>query len=192
MNFYNNTRNILMAGALGLGLFSTGTALAAQYKIDRAHSTIEFAVSHFGFGTVKGRFNEFSGEFGFGDDAGDVTKIEIDVESLDSNWAARDKHLRSDAFFNVAEFPKATFTSTGMVYDGDKITMTGDLTIRDVTKSVDVVIAKIGEGKDQRGNEVAGFRGEFSINRSDYNVSMNLGPAVEKVTVIMYIEGAKM
>lgn len=192
MNLHKITRNILVAGALGLGVFSTGTALAAQYKIDRAHSTIEFSVSHFGYGTVKGRFNEFSGEFGFGGDAGDVTKIEIDVESLDSNWAARDKHLRSDAFFNVADFPKATFVSTGMTSDGDNITLTGDLTIRDVTKSIDIAITKIGEGKDRRGNDVAGFKGEFTINRSDYNVSMNLGPDVEQVTVTMYIDGAKI
>ncbi|MBL1422117.1 MAG: YceI family protein [Alphaproteobacteria bacterium] len=191
MNFYKTTRNIILAGVLGLSIFGTGTALAAQYKIDRAHSTIEFAVSHFGYGIVKGRFNEFSGEFGFGGDA-DVTTIEIDMESIDSNWAARDKHLRSDDFFNVADFPKATFISTGMTTAGDNITLTGDLTIRDVTKSIDVAVTKIGEGKDRRGNEVAGFKGEFTINRSDYNVSMNLGPAVEEVTITMYFDGAKM
>ena len=188
----NITRKILMAGVLGLGLLSVGTATAAQYKIDRAHSTIEFAVSHFGYGIVKGRFNEFSGEFGFGGDDGDVTKIEIDMESLDSNWAARDKHLRSDDFFNVADFPKAIFVSTGMVSNGDDITLTGDLTIHDVTKSIEVAVTKIGQGEDRGGNEVMGFKGEFKINRSDYNVSMNLGPLVEEVTIIMYIDGAKM
>lgn len=175
-----------------LSLMSAGGAYATQYEIDIAHSTIEWEVSHFGYGIMKGRFNEFSGEFGFGGDDGDFTKIEIDVESIDSNWAARDKHLRSDAFFNVSEFPKATFMSTGVVYDGDKITLKGELTIRDVTKPVVVDISKVGEGKDRAGNDVAGFRGEFTINRSDYNVSMNLGPDVEKVKIIMYIDGAKM
>lgn len=192
MNFYKTIRNILMAGALGFGVLSTGTALAAQYKIDRAHSTIEFEVSHFGYGTMKGRFNEFSGEFGFGGGADDVTKIEIDMESVDSNWAARDKHLRSDAFFNVAGFPKATFISTGMTMDGDNITLTGDLTIRDVTKSIEVAVSKIGESKNRGGTDVAGFKGEFSINRSDYNVSMNLGPDVETVKIILYLDGVKM
>lgn len=187
MNMMKTTRTILMAGVLALGVFSVGTATAAQYKIDRSHSTIEFAVSHFGYGVVKGRFNEFSGEFG-----DDSTKIEIDMESVDSNWAARDKHLRSGDFFNVADFPKATFVSTGMVMDGENIILTGDLTIRDVTKSIEIAVTKIGEGKDRGGNVVAGFKGEFTINRSDYNVSMNLGPLVEQVTITMYLDGAQM
>lgn len=191
MNLYKSTRNIIIGGIMGFGLLGATTSLAAQYKIDRSHSAIEFSVSNFGAGIQKGQFNEFSGEFGFGGDDGDVTKIEIDMESIDSNWAARDKHLRSDDFFNSASFPKATFVSTGVVYDGDKITMTGDLTIRDVTKSVDVDVVKLGAGKDRRGNEVAGFKGEFSINRSEYNVSMNLGPHLEKVTIILYINGVK-
>lgn len=187
----NIFKNIIVGGIMSVGVLASTTSYAAQYEIDRAHATIEWAVSHFGFGTLKGRFNEFSGEFGFGGDEGDFTKIEIDMSSIDSNWAARDKHLRSDAFFNVEEFPVATFMSSGVVYDGDKITLTGDLTIRDVTKSIDVNITPIGVGEDRGGNEVRGFKGEFSINRSDYSVSMNLGPEVEKVDITLYFDGTK-
>lgn len=182
----------LVAAAL-LSLSATA-AQAAQYELDPAHSFVEFRISHLGFSTMAGRFNDLSGTFTYDPEAGpSAQKIEVVIptESIDTNHAERDKHLRSDDFLNVDEFPEARFQSTGFTGDETGGVMTGDLTLHGVTKPIEIKVEKIGEGKDPWGGYRAGFTGTTTIERGDFGMSYDLGPAAETVELILMIEGVR-
>ena len=163
---------LLVAGALG---FMTSPANAAMetYNIDKDHTNIGFRIKHF-FSKVPGRFNQFQGTIELDRDdlgQGKVT-ISIDTASIDTNEAARDKHLRSDDFFAVEKFPKMTYTSTKVIkVSDDKLKIDGVLTIRGISKPVSLDVDVLGFGKGY------GFRGAFeartTINRKDFDVAWN-------------------
>ncbi len=137
---------LIAAAALTLSWSSLATA--ATYKIDPDYASIHWRVQHVGFSTMVGRFNRFSGTFNYDADAPNsdpAVSIEIDMNSLDSNHALRDKHLRAD-FFETAKFPTASFKSTGYSGTGDKGVLTGTFTIHGVSKEVAVQVRKVGEG----------------------------------------------
>ena len=109
-----------------------------QWDFDLSHSSVNFHVRHLMVSKVHGRFSLWSGKLEL--DEQDLTKsrlqVEIDATSVDTKEAKRDEHLRSADFFDTATFPKLTFKSTKIEKDGDDYKVTGDLTIKDVTKSV--------------------------------------------------------
>lgn len=177
-------------------LLSSQIANAADYLIDTKgmHAAVQFRIQHLGYSWLHGRFNDFSGEFSYDEDNPGAARatVVINASSLDTNHAERDKHLRSDDFLDVAKYPEIRFVSTkyqpssagkGMLY--------GNLTLHGVTKPVAINLTKIGEGQDPWGGYRAGFEGTTEINRSDYGVSKNLGPASEKVEITLSIEGVK-
>lgn len=171
-------------------------AFAETYVIDTkgAHASINFEVKHLGYSWLTGRFNEFSGEFTYDPKnvAASTINVTINTNSVDSNHAERDKHLRSDDFLDVEKFPTATFVSKQIVVDEDEeFDIIGDLTLNGVTKSITIEVEKIGEGKDPWGGYRAGFEGETEFAMKDFNIKMDLGPASQNVKLKLHVEGVK-
>lgn len=181
--------------AVVLVLFNT-IAQAADYKIDTKdmHAFVHFRIQHLGYSWLYGSFNDFSGDFSF--DSNDLSSakasIVINTASLDTNHAERDKHLRSDDFFDVKKFPQIKFVSTGFNPSvNNEGILHGNLTIHGVTRSVSLQVQQIGEGMDPWGGYRAGFFATTTLNRSDFGVDKNLGPASEKVEITLSIEGIR-
>lgn len=187
---------LIPSALIGAALLSSNLAYAADYTIDTKgmHAFVQFKIQHLGYSWLHGRFNTFSGSFSYDADnpAASKASVVIDTTSVDSNHAERDKHLRSDDFFDVARFPDARFESTRYQANGAMGGMLyGNLTLHGVTKPVAVKVTKIGEGKDPWGGHRAGFEGHATINRSDFGIDKNLGPASEQVEIMLSIEGIR-
>jgi polyisoprenoid-binding protein YceI len=183
-------KTIALSTALSLPLM----AQADSYTVDPSHSFIQFETNHLGISTLSGRFNNFDGTMNYdpadGAAAQSIT-INIDTTSVDTNWADRDKHLRSADFFNVDKFTTATFESTGFEGDADGGVLKGNLTFLGMSKDIEFPIQKVGEGKDPWGGYRVGFEGTYEMTRKDFGMDFNLGPAAEFVTVTLQIEAIK-
>jgi len=187
---------VLKTIAIGISLSLTLPVLvqAASYTIDPSHSFVKFETSHLGISKLSGRFNKIVGKLMFDPAAGDGSQsveVSIDTNSLDTNWADRDKHLRSGDFFNVEKFTNATFKSTKFSGDASGGTLTGTLTFLGVSKNIKFPITKSGEGKDPWGGYRVGFEGTYKMTRKDFGMDFNLGPAAELVDVTLQIEAIK-
>ncbi len=176
-------------------LMSSAAALAADYKIDKEgqHAFVNFRIQHLGYSWLYGTFKDFDGSFTFDekDPAADKVNVTINTNSLDTNHAERDKHLRSADFLNAGKFPQATFVSTSVKKDGDELDITGNLTLNGVTKPVTLEAKMLGEGKDPWGGYRAGFEAEGEIVLKDFNIKKDLGPASQKVQLIISVEGVR-
>jgi polyisoprenoid-binding protein YceI len=155
-----------------------GSAALSQtvWTVDNAHSKMKFTVTHLVIAEVDGLFRIYSGTVtAVKPDFSEATvEFTVDINSISTDNDMRDKHLKSDDFFNAEKYPQATFKSTSWKKVDDKrFTLTGDLTIRDVTKPVTFDVAYMGSTKDGRGNEKAGFKATAVINRFDYNLKWN-------------------
>ena len=182
--------------AIGISLSLTVPLLvqAKSYTIDPSHSFVKFETSHLGVSKLSGRFNNIAGKLRYDPAVGEESQsveVSIDTSSLDTNWADRDKHLRSGDFFNVAKFSNATFKSTKFSGDASGGTLTGTLTFLGVSKIIEFPITKIGEGKDPWGGYRVGFEGIYKMTRKDFGMDFNLGPAAELVNVTLQIEAIK-
>jgi polyisoprenoid-binding protein YceI len=172
-------------------------ALADNYTIDTkgAHASINFSIQHLGYSVLTGRFDTFAGEFSYDPAKPEASAINvtIDTNSVNSNHAERDKHLRSKDFLNVEKFPQAKFVSKKVVVGADKTSfdLVGDFTLNGVTKSITIATKKIGEGKDPWGGYRAGFQGTTELKLKDFNVQMDLGPASQVVKLELNVEGLK-
>ena len=149
---------------------------AKNWNIDAAHTGIGFSVRHMVVSKVRGRFGRYSGSVKLDDE--DLTRSEVSVEieaaSLDTGVADRDTHLRSADFFDVERFPKLTFRSSRIEpRGGNRFKVTGDLTIRDVTREVELDVEYGGQAKDPWGNQRAGFLASTSIDRKDFGLRWN-------------------
>ena len=176
---------------------SISTAQAADYKVDveGAHAFVQFKIKHLGYSWLLGRFNTFDGDFSYDDKSPNSAKIsiEIDTKSIDSNHAERDKHLKGKDFLNVSSFPKATFTSNSIKFsDDENAIVTGEFTLKGVTKTITFPVVKIGEGQDPWGDHRAGFSGTTNLKLADYGISYNLGPASTYVEMALHIEGVRI
>ena len=171
-------------------------ASAADYVFDikGQHASINFRIKHLGFSWLVGRFDKFDGTFSYDDKAPDKSsvKVEIDTASVNSNHAERDKHLRGADFLDVAQFPKATFVSKSVKPAGDgKATITGDLTLRGVTKEVVIDATAIGGGADPWGGMRQGFEGTTKFALADFDIPKDLGPASKEVELQLHVEGVR-
>jgi polyisoprenoid-binding protein YceI len=150
-------------------------ALKGTWTLDPAHTGLEFAVRYTLFATVRGHFRVFDGAITAPDDLdqGSV-HLEIDAASIDTGNADRDNHLRSPDFLEVEKFPKMTFDSTRIERkDGDDFTLWGNLTIRDVTREVELAATFNGVATDPFGRTRAGFEATGTIDRKDWNLTWN-------------------
>lgn len=149
---------------------------ATTWRIDPAHTHVEFAVKHMMIATVKGRFAEVSGTVKLsGDDQRPLSaEIEIEAASLDTREPDRDTHLRSADFLEVETFPKITFRSTEVeAVDDTHLRLTGDLTIHGITREVTLDGTDEGRGKDPWGGERAGFSAVTKVDRRDFDLTWN-------------------
>ncbi len=146
-----------------------------KWNIDVTHSQVEFAVKHMMISTVRGRFTSIAGS-GETDASGALRSVtfEADVKSIDTNQAQRDEHLRSGDFFDVAKFPTLSFVSTKIEQDGEEITVTGNLTIRDVTRPVTLKGELSAPITDPWGNARAAIGVTGKINRKDFGLTWNM------------------
>ena len=146
----------------------------ATYKIDPAHSEIHFKVKHLMITNVTGNFSKFDATLtSEKDDFTDaIISFEADTASVSTNNAQRDGHLLGDDFFNAEKFPKLTFTSTGIEKTGDdEYKLTGNLTIRDITKPVVLDVAYAGTVSDPWGQLKAGFEITGKVNRKEFGLT---------------------
>ena len=185
--------SLLAVSCLCMTLFAN----AADYVIDTrgAHASVNFKIPHLGYSILMGRFDKFSGTFSYDKSIPSASKVAvtIDTTSLNSNHEARDKHLKSGDFLDVAKYPEAKFVSTGLKMDeGDNGTLTGDLTLHGVTRPVTIQIKKVGEGDDPWGGYRAGFTGTTTLTLKDFNINADqLGPASAQVELELHVEGVR-
>ena len=152
------------------------TPAVTTWKVDSAHTSVEFAVRHLMITTVKGRFAEVSGIVK-SDDA-DPAKGEVDITinaaSIDTREAQRDAHLRSADFFEVEKYPTISFRSKRIDdVKVDRFTLVGDLTMHGVTKEVALDVTSEGQAKDPWGGERAGFTATGKVKRSEFGLTWN-------------------
>lgn len=175
---------------------ATLPAQAADYVIDTkgAHASVNFAIQHLGYSWLTGRFNSFAGDFSYDAAKPEASKIKvtIDMASIDSNHAERDKHIRSSDFLNTDKNKEAVFESTSVtnVKEGG-FDLNGNLTMNGTTKPITIAVTKVGEGKDPWGGYRAGFSGEITIKPSEWGYTYNLGPASETVKLWLNVEGIR-
>lgn len=146
----------------------------STYKIDTAHSEITFKVKHLMITNVTGNFTKFDATLtSSNEDFSDATiSFEADTTSINTNNEQRDGHLKSDDFFAAEKFPKLTFQSTSFTKNGDdEYTLVGNLTIRDVTKSVTLSVEYGGTATDPYGQVKSGFEISGKINRKDFGLT---------------------
>jgi polyisoprenoid-binding protein YceI len=185
---------------LAAALFLTaGPALAADYTVDAAHTTVSFKIRHL-FSNVVGEFKQFEGTFSYDPKDSKTWKTEAVVQaaSIDTNTAKRDEHLKSKDFFDVATHPTLTFKSTGVrKVKGAKAKLDGVLTIHGISKPVTMSVEFHGEGNDPWGNTRLGLTASTKINRKDFgliwNQTLETGQLLvgEEVEIILEIEGIK-
>jgi polyisoprenoid-binding protein YceI len=147
-----------------------------NWNLDTVHSGINFSVRHMVVSKVRGRFAKFTGnvELDESDLARSVVEATIDASSIDTGTAQRDDHLKSADFFDVEHFPQIGFRSTGIEkVGGDRYRLTGELTIRDVSREIALDVEYGGRGKDPWGNERVGFTAKGSLDRKDFGLKWN-------------------
>ncbi|MFO8154501.1 MAG: YceI family protein [Thiohalospira sp.] len=194
----NTLRTTALATVIGgLALVpATASAEVEEYAIDTegAHAFIQFRIQHLGYSWLYGRFNEFDGSFSYDTEepSNSAIEVNIDMASIDSNHAERDRHLRGDDFFDVEEYPEASFVSTAYEEHGDGTgTLVGDLTMKGVTREVEIDVEQIGAGEDPWGGYRRGFQGETTIALKDFDIDYDLGPASREAQLELAIEGIR-
>lgn len=191
-------KKLLLASAVSMALAGTVQANehSGTYAFDKEgqHQFIHFKISHLGYSWLYGRFNEFDGQFTYdaNNPENSSVNVTIDTSSVDTNHAERDKHLRSEDFLYVDEYPQATFKSKRVVVDEEgEADIIGDLTLRGVTREVTLDTEMVGHGPDPWGGYRMGFEAETEIRLKDFGIPMDLGKASETVEIIISVEGIR-
>jgi len=165
------------------------------FDLDPAHTRIGFSARHMMVSKVRGRFGEFTGSITVADDPFQSTaEAVIKTASLDTGNADREAHLIGDDFLNVEKFPELTFRSTRVTgRQGHRFTVLGDLTIKDITREVELTLDLEGVGNSPWGKQVMGFTLSTEINREDFGMTWNVavegGGVLVSKTVKIEIEG---
>jgi polyisoprenoid-binding protein YceI len=145
---------------------------AGVYNVDPTHSNVGFEVRHMGIATVRGSFHGFEGKV---DASGDAALLEgsVDVDTVDTNEENRDGHLKAPDFFDVAQYPQITFRSQTTEVSGGQIRLTGEITIKGVTKPLELTGAVAEGGEDPWGNQRIGLELEGTIDRREFDLKWN-------------------
>ncbi len=177
--FTRRSQNVNVQDGAAVATLEVDPALAAltgDYVIDPAHSSIGFTVRHAMVTNVRGAFAEHEGSLHLdgADPARSTASIDVKIASVDTGIADRDGHLRSGDFFDAEAFPLMTFRSTeARQLGGDAYRITGELTIKDVTRPLSIDLEFNGSATDPYGNERVGFEGSTEILRSDWGLTWN-------------------
>lgn len=189
-------KTVLSSIALASTLVFAPLASAADYVVDTrgAHASVEFKIKHLGYSWLTGRFNDFDGTLSYDANKPEASTItmNVDVTSVDSNHAERDKHLRSDDFLDVKKFSTASFTSKSFSWkDANHGSVTGTMTLNGVEKDITLDLEKIGEGKDPWGGYRVGFEATTVLKLKEFGYKFNLGPASETLELTVNVEGIR-
>ena len=148
---------------------------AGTYALDKGHTTIEFVGRHLMITKVRGRFTAFDGQIVIGESPENSSvAVSIETASVDSSDEKRDGHLRSPDFLDVETFPTITFRSTGVAVGAGSVEVTGDLTIKDVTRPVTLDAEFDGAQADPWGGQRLGFSAHTDIDREDWGLTWNV------------------
>lgn len=170
---------------------------AGTWTIDPVHSTVGFSVRHLMVSKVRGTFDTFDGAITVAEDGTPSVTAQIAVDSVNTRNEQRDGHLKSADFFDTAQHPTATFTSTEVRSDGDTYLVDGDFTLKGVTKPITLQVEFHGVNPGMGQGEVAGFEASVVLNRKDFGIDIDMpletgGTVVgDKVTVTLEIEAVK-
>jgi polyisoprenoid-binding protein YceI len=167
-------KRLLLAGLI----IFIGTSLSAQteWKVDKAHSNVQFTVTHLVISEVEGSFKVYDGSIkaSKSDFSDAEINFTVDVNSINTDNEKRDGHLKSDDFFNAEKYPQMIFKSSSFKKISDnKYILYGDLTIRNITKAVKFDVTYGGQAEDGYGNLKSAFKGTTVINRFDYDLKWN-------------------
>lgn len=171
--------------AFALGVLGLAAPLAlaqtSTWAIDPAHSEVDFSIRHMGLTNVRGHFGSVKGTIVY--DAADASKssvnVTIDVTSVDTGNSSRDSALKTDAFFDVAKFPTAAFTSTRVAKNGSHLTVVGNLTLHGVTKSVTLDVSAPATAVSPMDNKLhSGYEATTTINRLDFGIGSHFPAAI--------------
>lgn len=176
--------------------FTTTNLLAQSWNIDAKHSKISFEINHF-FTPVEGFFNDYKGELNFDEANLEESSVNFNVQvaSVQTDSKKRDGHLQSSDFFDAANYPEMKFVSTSISKTDEGFVANGELTIRDVTKSVEVPFKVLGKGDHpmKKGVEIIALKAGFKINRNEYGIGSGSWAATavvgEEATIKVVIEG---
>jgi len=186
--------NRLIALALVIGIVATTpSARAENYALDTTHAAVTFKISHFGLSWTYGRFKDLSGTFTIDAANPAASKIEITAkaDSIDTDNAKRDEHLRSPDFFNTKQFPTVSFKSTAVEAVQNGYQVAGNLTLHGVTKPITVVVAGGQRAEFPKGVQRTGFSTEFKIKRSEFGMDKMLEAIGDDVFLAVSFEGTK-
>ena len=149
--------------------------VTGDYTLDVSHSRLGFVARHAMVTKVRGQFGAFTGTAHIDEATPADSKVDlsIDVTSVETGSPDRDGHLKSGDFFDTETYPSITFVSTDVKRDGSDWAITGDLTIKDVTKSVTIDFEQTGSAVDPFGNTRVGFEGSVTVKRSDWGLTFN-------------------
>lgn len=181
-----------MTTAVSTTDLGTGT-----WAIDPVHSSISFSVRHLVVSKVRGTFGSFSGVITVAEDGTPSVTAEIDIASVNTGNEQRDAHIKAADFFDVEQYPTASFVSTGVRADGDNYVLDGDFTLKGVTKPVSLALEFNGTNPGMGHGAVAGFEASVVLNRKDFGIDIDMpletGGAVvgDKVTITLEIEALK-
>ena len=173
--------------------------VSTVYQIDRTHSEVRFRVRHL-LSRVGGQFKDFSGDIVFDPDRPDASSVnvQIDAASIDTGVPDRDAHLRSDDFLAVEKYPQLTFVSDRVVRTAaDSFTVHGALTIRGVSRQVELAVSYLGTARDPYRRDLVAFEGSIRLNRKDFgliwNAALETGGVLvgDDVDVTLNIEAAR-
>ena len=172
---------------------AAATPTAGTFKVDPPHSFAMFRITHLGAGVAFGMFDGPTGTMEQSADGLKSVEFHVEIDKVHTGNEQRDKHLKGPDFFNAKQFPEMMFKSTGVKAGGDAKTfdVTGDLTIKGVTKRTTVTLKKLGEGKGMQGELRAGYEGMFKVNRIEYGITWNPGAVGNDVDVTIAFEGVK-
>lgn len=181
---------MIRAAALALtGVLVAAPALAepVAYEFDKSHANLVFSYDHLGYSTTDGRFGEWTGELVIDQETPENSSITmtVEIDSMDTFWAERDKHLKSADFFDVDTHPRATFVTTDVEKTGEStLSVTGDLTIKGVTKpaTFEVTVNALGEHPMAK-KQAIGFDATTVVKRSDYGMDMFVPYVGDEVTI---------
>lgn len=171
-------KSVVASAIAAAALVPLSQAQAADYNVDTEgqHAFVQFKINHLGMSYILGSFEEFDGQLSYDEDDVDASAVEFEVQvnSLNSNHAERDRHILSSDFLNASEYPTASFVSTGFESTGDNEgVVTGDLTLHGETQEIEMPVTLIGQGEDPWGNYRAGFEGSTMLNLGDYGIDLS-------------------
>jgi polyisoprenoid-binding protein YceI len=188
---------LVAAATLSLSAFADAKYKPGKYDVDPMHSKVGFEIPHLVISSVDGHFNTYDGTIELADKfEKSKVKASVDMNSIDTGVAKRDDHLKSPDFFDVKKFPKMTFESTEITGTPDAFKMTGNLTIKGVTKKVTFDGKYLGSVDDGMGHEKTAFNATTSIKRADFGLTWNkaveAGPVVgETLTINLKVEAGR-